>query len=167
MRDKILPLLKRPASPDVKLSVISLFMAKVMEAYAERIDSLEARQLQKGDKGDKGDSVTGPKGDKGDKGDVGPVGPAGPVGPQGKSGKDGKSGSNGSDGVSVVGAEIAADEHLVLKLSNDAILDAGKLPKAKGGGKDRVHVAGNAWQVTVSATAPTNPAINDLWLDIS
>lgn len=166
MRDKLLPLLKREASPDVKLSVISLFIGKMMEVYDKRINYLEDRQLQKGDKGDRGE-----KGDQGKEGKDGAPGKDGKDGKDGLSGKDGKSGTkgkDGQDGVSVVGAEVAPDEHLVLNLSNGNIIDAGKLPKAKAtAGKDRVHVSGNAWQVTVSATAPSNPALNDLWLDIT
>ena len=58
MREKLLALLKPQASPDVKLSVVALFLAKVMDSFEPRIISLEKRQLQKGDKGDKGESVS-------------------------------------------------------------------------------------------------------------
>lgn len=166
MRDKLLPLLKREASPDVKLSVISLFIGKMMEVYDKRINFLEDRQLQKGEQGDKGDP--GKDGKDGRDGRDGKAGKDGKDGADGKDGLNGKAGGKGADGVSVVGADIAPDEHLVLNLSNGNIIDAGKLPKAKAAaGKDRVHVSGNAWQVTVSATAPSNPAVNDLWLDIT
>jgi hypothetical protein len=166
MRDKLLPLLKREASPDVKLSVISLFIGKMMEVYDKRINFLEDRQLQKGEQGDKGDP--GKDGKDGRDGRDGKVGKDGKDGADGKDGLSGKAGAKGQDGVSVVGADIAPDEHLVLNLSNGNIIDAGKLPKAKAAaGKDRVHVAGNAFQITVATTAPSNPALNDLWLDIS
>lgn len=166
MRDKLLPLLKREASPDVKLSVISLFIGKMMEVYDKRINFLEDRQLQKGEQGDKGDP--GKDGKDGRDGRDGNAGKDGKDGADGKDGLNGKAGAKGQDGVSVVGADIAPDEHLVLNLSNGNIIDAGKLPKAKAAaGKDRVHVAGNAFQVTVSATAPASPQLNDLWLDIS
>ena len=52
-----------------------------------------------------------------------------------------------------------------LRLLLQPDVDAGPLPEA--GGNGQVFVSGNAWQVTVSATAPTTPALNDLWLDIS
>ena len=81
--------------------------------------------------------------------------------------KNVKPGVNGKDGVSVVDAEIAVDDHLVLKLSDGKIIDAGELPKADGTQSSSVHVAGNAYQITVSATEPSNPSLNDLWLDIS
>ncbi len=166
MRDKLLPLLKREASPDVKLSVISLFIGKMMEVYDKRINFLEDRQLQKGEQGDQG--IPGKDGRDGRDGKEGQKGQDGKDGLNGKDGKPGAKGKDGTDGVSVVGAEVAPDEHLVLNLSNGNIIDAGKLPKAKAASvKDRVHVAGNAFQVTVSATAPSNPALNDLWLDIS
>lgn len=166
MRDKLLPLLKREASPDVKLSVISLFIGKMMEIYDKRINYLENRQLQKGEQGDKGNP--GKDGKDGREGKEGKAGKDGKDGRDGKDGLNGKAGANGSDGISVVDAEIAPDEHLVLNLSNGNIIDAGKLPKAKAsGGKDRVHVSGNSYQVTVSTTAPSSPQLNDLWLDIS
>ena len=139
-----------------------MFLAKVIESLYPRIEELESRQLQKGDKGDKGEK--GDKGVKGDRGDNGLPGVQGLIGPQGKEGKSGKDGKQGKDGISVVDAEIALDEHLVLKLSDGKELDAGKLPKSDMSG---VFVSGNAWQVTVSATAPENPQLNQLWLDIS
>lgn len=161
MRDKLLNLLKPQASPDVKLSVVALFLAKVLESFEPRIKSLEDRQLQKGDKGDKGD-----RGEKGLDGKDGKDGKNGKDGLNGKDGKDGKNGKSGKDGVSVVSAEIALDDHLVLKLSDGKEIDAGELPSkdVKTGG---VFVAGNAWQITVSDTAPENPEINQLWLDTS
>lgn len=166
MRDKLLPLLKREASPDVKLSVISLFIGKMMEVYDKRINFLEDRQLQKGEKGDKGDP--GKDGKDGRDGHDGKAGKDGKDGTDGKDGLNGKVGKRGQDGISVVGAEVAPDDHLVLNLSNGNIIDAGKLPKAKTVvGKDRVHIAGNSYQIAVSATAPSNPQVNDLWLDIS
>lgn len=166
MKEKIVALLKPDASTEVKLSVISLFIGKMMEVYDKRINFLEDRQLQKGEQGDKGDP--GKDGKDGRDGRDGKAGKDGKDGVDGKDGLNGKVGGKGADGVSVVGADIAPDEHLVLNLSNGNIIDAGKLPKAKAAaGKDRVHVSGNAWQVTVSATAPSNPAVNDLWLDIS
>lgn len=160
MKDKIVSLLKPQASTEAKLSVISIFIGKMMEMYENRIERLEERQLQKGDKGDKGE-----RGEPGRDGKDGRDGRDGADG-IGKDGKNGKDGSNGKDGVAVVDADIAADDHLVLKLSNGKLIDAGELPKADAsiGG---VHVSGNAWQITVSATQPASPQLNDLWLDIS
>lgn len=37
MRDKVIDLLRPEANTDVKLSVISLFIAKMMEMYDDRI----------------------------------------------------------------------------------------------------------------------------------
>jgi hypothetical protein len=96
-----------------------------------------------GKPGKDGKSITGPKGDKGDTGAVG---------------------ADGKPGVSVVDAEIAVDDHLVIKLSNGNIIDAGELPSTKSSAA--VHVSGNAWQITVSSTEPSNPQLNDLWLPI-
>lgn len=164
MKEKLLQLLKPPASPEVKLSVVSLFMAKVIESLYPRIEALEARQLEKGEKGDKGDK--GERGENGEKGAKGEKGDIGLTGKDGKDGKDGKQGKKGDDGISVVDAEIALDDHLVLKLSNGKEIDAGELPKSENG-INSVFVSGNGYQIAVSATAPANPQVNDLWLDIS
>jgi hypothetical protein len=159
MIEKVRKLLEPDVSLSAKLVGISLFFGKLFEKTEVRIEKLEERQLQKGDKGEQGQQ--GERGAKGDKGDVGPQGIAGQAGKDGNDGKDGKS---GKQGVSVVDAEIAADDHLVFKLSNGKEIDAGELPKASSDAV--VSVSGNAWQITVSDTPPANPQINDLWFDI-
>jgi hypothetical protein len=157
--------LKKLLAPDVdiaaKLVVVSTFFGKVLTSYGERLVELEARQLQKGDKGDRGE-----KGEKGDPGPAGAVGPAGAIGPKGDAGingKDGKPGKDGKQGVSVVDSEVDIDGHLVLKLSNGKVIDAGPLPE---GNTASTFVSGNAWQIEVSSTPPSNPQLNQLWLQI-
>lgn len=76
--------------------------------------------------------------------------------------KDGKDGKKGKDGVSVVESEIALDGHLVFKLSDGRIIDAGPLPETEKQGA--VHVAGNAWQIYTADTPPAHPYVNQLWL---
>ena len=176
MIDKLRLLLQPEVDTGLKLAAVATFFAKAFESTYSRLTDLEARQLEKGDKGD-----PGPKGQKGDKGDPGPKGQKGDKGVKGDRGEQGlrgeqgvpgepgpkgKDGRDGKNGVSVVDAEIDVDGHLVLKLSNDSIVDAGPLPEATGNGGG-VFVSGNAWQITVSSTAPANPSLNDLWLDIS
>ena len=157
--------LKKLLAPDVdvaaKLVVVSTFFGKVLSSYSDRLLELEARQLQKGDKGDRGEK--GDKGEDGDPGAVGPVGATGPKGDAGPAGKDGKSGKDGKAGISVVDSEVDIDGHLVFKLSNGKILDAGALPE---GNTASTFVSGNAWQIEVSSTPPANPQINQLWLQI-
>lgn len=165
MKDRLIALLKPQVDPNVKLSVVSLFMAKLIESLDGRVVSLEERQLQRGEKGDKGDR--GADGKDGKQGVAGPIGSMGLMGPEGKPGADGKTGKAGKAGVSVVDAEIAADDHLVLKLSNGNIIDAGELPTATSNRAGSVFVSGNSYQIAVSATAPSDPQVNDLWLDIS
>ena len=162
MLQRLRKLLEPEVSLNAKLVGITLFLGKAFESITERVVSLEARQLERGEKGEKGDSVVGPKGDKGEKGDIGLSGPQGLTGP---SGKDGKAGKSGKDAPFIVESEIAADNHLVFKLSDGRLIDAGPLPEADG--NNVVSVSGNAWQVTVSVTAPASPQLNDLWLDIS
>lgn len=162
--DKVKNLLRPDVDPSVKLTGVGVFIGKTFDWLETRISDLEKRQLQKGDIGDRGE-----KGDRGERGDTGKQGPAGTdgksvTGPKGAKGDPGTVGKDGKNGVSVVDAEVAADDHLVLKLSNGNIIDAGELPTGKS--QASVHVAGNAWQITVSSTAPANPQLNDLWLEI-
>jgi hypothetical protein len=160
MLAKIKELLIPDVSLEAKVKGVSLFMGKVLDKFDGRLVSLESRHLQKGDKGD-----TGPAGHRGRDGKQGPMGPAGidgiglpgPTGPAGKDGRDGK------NGVSVVDSEIAADNHLVLKLSNGKIVDAGPLPTSDNLGYISTQLAN--FQIVVSDVAPANPSINDLWLD--
>ena len=162
MIDKLRLLLQPDVDAGLKLAAVATFFAKAFESTYSRLTDLEARQLERGAVGPRG-----AKGDKGVKGDRGAVGPAGEsiVGPAGPSGPSGADGPPGKDGISVVDSEIAADGHLVFTLSDGRIIDAGELPTGEGNGQ--VFVSGNAWQITVAATAPSNPALNDLWLDIS
>ena len=162
MKEKILSLLKPDVDPTLKLSVVSLFIGKMLELFDGRIIALEARQLQKGDKGDTGEQ--GVKGLDGKNGTDGKDGKNGVDGLNGKDGKAGKNGKDGKDGVSIIDAYVEMDDHLVFQLNNGNIIDAGELPKAKPASS--VHVSGNAWQITVSSTAPANPQLNDLWLQI-
>ena len=159
--DKVKSLLRPDVDPSVKLTGVGVFIGKTFDWMETRIADLEKRQLEKGDKGDKGESITGP---------VGPVGPKGAdgksiTGPKGDKGDPGAVGKAGKTGVSVVDAEVAADGNLVFKLSDGKIIDAGELPTGKGSGE--VFVSGNAWQITVSSTAPPNPQLNQLWYDTS
>ena len=163
MIDKLRLLLQPDVDAGLKLAAVATFFAKAFESTYSRLTDLEARQLEKGEKGDPGPK--GQKGDKGVKGDRGDQGPAGIPGAAGEPGAAGPKGKAGKDGVSVVDSEIAADGHLVFTLSDGRIIDAGELPTGEGNGQ--VFVSGNAWQITVAATAPSNPALNDLWLDIS
>ena len=88
-------------------------------------------------------------------------------GDTGPAGKDGKQGKAGPKGVSVVDAEIDLDDHLVLKLSDGKILDAGELPNREPDIQAVISKQLSNNQITVSSVAPANPSVNDLWLDIS
>ncbi len=158
---KVIELVRPNVSPEAKISGVGMFFGRILDSFEERLNNLEARQLQKGDKGDRGE-----QGPKGKDGKDGLNGINGINGLDGKPGKDGRDGKDGKNGVSVVDAEIAADDHLVLKLSNGNIIDAGPMPEAQSS-SGSVFVSGNGYQITVSSTAPSNPQLNDLWLDIS
>lgn len=165
MKDKIVELLKPQVSVEAKVSVISLFIGKMLEKFDGRIVSLEERQLQKGDKGEKGER--GEKGPQGDRGKDGKNGKDGINGLDGKDGKDGV-GKAGKQGVGVKDVTIAADNHLVVKLTDGKEIDVGDLELVMG--KSTQHIISNSLtnnQITVSATAPSSPQVNDLWLDIT
>ena len=163
MLDRVKKLLEPEVSLNAKLIGVSIYFGKMFESITDRLVSLEARQLEKGERGEKGDK--GSPGEPGPKGDVGPQGLQGLVGPEGKPGKDGKDGKTGKAGASVVEADIAADNHLVFKLSNGSLIDAGELPIKNTDAVYNTQVAQD--QITVSATAPSSPYLNQLWLDIS
>ena len=76
-------------------------------------------------------------------------------------------GADGKDGVSVVDSEIALDGHLVLKLSNGKIIDAGELVDVVSENVRTTFTQYARDQIIVSRTAPPNPSVGDLWYDIS
>jgi hypothetical protein len=167
MFQRLVDLLKPDVSTEAKLTAVTVTVGKALERLIDRVDTHEIKTLiplKDGRDGEPG--KIGPRGLKGDKGDPGKDG----MGRDGKDGKDGKDavGKQGKQGVSVVDAEIAADDHLVLKLSDGKIVDAGELPSVDKGKIQQIlstQVARD--QITVSAVAPTTPQVNDLWLDIS
>ena len=165
MLQRVIELLRPDVSTDAKLKGVSLLIGKTLEKYDSRLKTLEIKTLIPIERGEQG--RPGRDGARGRDGVDGRDGLPGKDALPVKDGKDGKRGPKGADGVSVVDAEIAVDDHLVLKLSDGKIIDAGELPKADGTQSSSVHVSGNAYQITVSATAPSNPQVNDLWLDIS
>ena len=164
--EKIKTLLTPDIDVGVKLRGISVFIGRILDKFDSRIVELEARQLQKGDKGDKGDrgeqGVAGKDGRDGKDGKnstvPGPTGPKGDAGPVGKSGKP---------GVSVVDAEVALDGNLVLKLSDGNIIDAGEIVQQVTKSSQTFLKQLSNFQIVVSSVAPSNPAVNDLWYDIS
>lgn len=99
----------------------------------------------------------------------------------GKDGADGKNGKDGKDG-SPDNPEQVRDKLETLqgkaRLNISAIAGVDELKKEIGKGQAIIGggLGGDAWhngsgnqfgKITVSATAPNNPAVNDLWVDIS
>lgn len=154
--------LKSKVPSDLKFTSTTLLLGKLFQKLDRRVVDLEARQLQKGDKGDQGDQ--GIKGNAGRDGIDGKNGRDGLNGINGKDGKNGVNGKNGIAGVGVIDADIAIDDHLVLKLSNGDIIDAGELPKAKA--TAFISTSGYSKQITVSHFPPSNPELYDLWLNV-
>ena len=167
MLDRVKQLLTPDVSLNAKVIGVSLFVGKWLEDVATRVKDLEERRLvEKGERGPKGEN--GERGEKGEPGKDGAQGLQGLTGPQGEPGRDGKDGRTGKAGVSVVDAEIAADNHLVLKLSNDKVIDAGDLSFGMENARNvQINTQLANYQITVSTTAPGSPQVNDLWLDIS
>jgi len=154
--------IKKLLAPNVALSTklmgISVFVGRALESHDERIIRLERGEFQK--------VTAGEQGIQGKDGKPGKDGADGKNGTDGKNGADGKPGKDGKDGVSVVNSEIAADGHLVFTLSNGDIIDAGDLDVI-GSQNMMVSTQVAQDQITVSATAPASPQLNQLWLDIS
>ncbi len=161
--ERIKSLLAPKVSTDAKLAGISLFLGKTLDSMDGKIDSIAGQKLLHGKDGI--DGKDGKDGKNGADGRDGKDGRDGAPGAKGAKGDTGAVGKDGKAGVSVVDAEVALDGNLVLKLSNGKIIDAGELPAVKASAD--VFVAGNAWQITVSSVAPSNPQINQLWYDIS
>lgn len=67
---------------------------------------------------------------KGEKGETGGIGPQGQTGPQGDEGPQGK---QGEQGVSITGAHIGENGHLMIELSEGGDVDAGEIPLNKEG----------------------------------
>ena len=162
MLDKIVSLLEPDVSTEAKLNAVSITIGKAVDRFESRLDTIEIKTLIPIERGERGrDGKDGRNGKDGLPGRDGVDGKS-IVGPAGKDGKQGK------HGVSVIDAEIAVDDHLVLKLSDGEIIDAGELPSVDSNKIQHIissQLPNN--QVYVSAIAPSNPQVNDLWLDIS
>lgn len=91
--------------------------------YKPGKDGKDGKPGPRGPAGRDGRDGVSIKGEKGDKGDPGVHG-KGIKGDQGPPGKDGV-GIPGKDGISIVDTWIAADNHLVVKLSDGKEIDAG------------------------------------------
>jgi hypothetical protein len=94
---------------------------------------------------------TGPQGPQGIQGEQGPQGIQGEVGPAGGLGPAGPTGPAGADGTTGIGVPAGGTAGQVLT-------------------KTSATDYATTWadqQITVSATAPASPTLNQLWLDIS
>jgi hypothetical protein len=163
---KLVDLLKPDVSTEAKLTAVTVTVGKALERLIARVDTHEIKTLIPLKDGRDGkDGKIGPRGLDGRNGKDGASGKDGRDGKDGAPGKDGK---KGVQGVSVVDAEIAVDDHLVLKLSDGKIVDAGELPSMSTTKVQQIiSTSLQNQQITVSATAPSDPSLNDLWLDIS
>lgn len=166
------------------------------DALLEKIKTVEGAKGEKGDKGDKGDiglqgkqGIQGVKGDKGDKGDKGEKGDPGKQGPKGDIGvfdvlvldelkKDiltlQMSNAEATDKIRKL---PIVDERKIVKKIDDstAKLEAKMfdMPDFRQMGiglradVDTKIQGVNTNKLTVSDTAPANPKLYDLWVDIS
>ena len=165
MLDKIVWLREPVVSTEAKIKAVSITIGKAVDRFESRLDTIEIKTLIPIERGERGrDGKDGRNGKDGLPGRDGVDG----VGLPCKDCADGKTGKAVKHGVSVIDAEIAADDHLVLKLSDGEIIDAGELPGVDSSKIQHIistQLPNN--QVYVSATAPSNPSVNDLWYDIS
>lgn len=119
MLDKIVTALTPDVSLEAKLTGVAVTIGTEIADVQSRLLTQEIRAFQRGEKGDKGDP--------GRDGKNGKDGKNGADGKDGKNGIDGKAGVDGNDGVSIVDTYIAADDHLLVKLSDGNEIDAGSL----------------------------------------
>ena len=161
---KLVDLLKPDVSVEAKLTGVTITVGKDLDRIHDKLDTLEIKTLIPLKDGRDGqDGKIGPRGLAGRDGKDGIDGKDGRDGKDGASGKDGK---KGVQGVSVVDAEVAADDHLVLKLSDGKIIDAGELPRFDSWKIQQIiSTSLQNQQIVVSDVAPANPSLNDLWLD--
>lgn len=188
--------LKEKAKEEEKTQKEAEKMAKEEEKSQKEVSAVKEvmnkLQMVKGEQGVPGETITGPqgeKGEKGDKGDQGEIGIPGMDGldgidgKNGKDGRDGKNGLNGKDGEDGLNGkdgspdtpEVVREKLETLKGENRLDAKAIKnLPRAVqqfgGNGRNDVWVNTDKSKInsiTVSVTAPSNPTLNDLWVDIS
>lgn len=123
--------------------------AKLLAVYDKLEREIKALQLKHGKDGRDGNDGKSIKGDRGADG----VSIKGDTGKDGVSVKGDRGASGvGTDGVSVVSAEVDFDNHLVLKMSDGTVIDAGDVGTGSGGG-DKYYRSGS--KVTVNASSGT------------
>lgn len=100
-------------STEAKVETLGIALDRVLEELSSNVQTVEKQIGPQGEKGSKGD-----KGDQGIPGKDGKDGANGRDGTNGKDGKDGKDGEDGVDSPTIVNAEIALDDALLLTLSD-------------------------------------------------
>jgi collagen triple helix repeat protein len=119
------------------------------------------------------DGQEGERGAKGDKGERGEKGPPGKDGKNGKDGRDGQDGQSASIDASAIALEASVMAQEALSPSIPTIDDIeADLPKLGQPIRDSLELLQNDERldrkavrgITVSATAPSNPEVGDLWI---
>lgn len=171
-----------PTTPEEKNPLAGISMIKGEKGDKGEVGPMGPRGFKgesivgpRGPKGDKGDSVVGPKGEDGKtptkteikslikplipapiKGDRGEKGEKGDPGKDGKDGRDGKDGLNGLSGGGIHKIDDATDVSTRTAANNEIL-------QYQVSSKKWV----NGYALTVSTTAPSDPKLHDLWVDIS
>jgi hypothetical protein len=107
------------------------------------------------------DGSVGPQGPQGEQGLPGPMGPMGPMGLPGNDGADGRDGRDGKDGKDGKAAPV---KEIIQEVTKYVDKEAERIGR---------HVASKTYSVfqiediTIAATAPSNPQLNALWVDLS
>lgn len=99
-----------------------------------------------------GMGATGPTGPQGATGATGIAGPQGPTGPIGATGPAGATTIDGISGLQAALNDKVASSALALVATSGSYLDLSSRPTLP--------------VITVSSTAPSNPAVGDVWIDI-
>ena len=133
--------------------------------------------------GKDGKSIVGPRGPIGPIGPIGPRGPRGLKGEPGENGKDGRNGKDGKDGkdgspdtpyeIRDKLSSLRGTERLDAKAIKNLAREMGSVTfTGMGGGTSQTvteHIADTLIHVPIyiQDTAPSNPSLNDLWIDTS
>ena len=177
--------------PVMLSQLISEEQTQLLKEIASKKISLDGVETIKGDKGDVGEiGPIGPQGEQGIQGEKGEdsiiPGPRGDKGDRGIDGKDGKDGLKGDKGDKGLDGKNTNPKDVISEIYNLTGEDEKEFSQKVGSKIDISSIRnaqsfmfkgkkvkfeelmhGGGTTITVSATAPSNPQVNDLWYDIS
>jgi hypothetical protein len=136
------------------------------DEFRAKLGIKDGKDGKDGKQGPPGESI---QGNKGDTGEPGPIGPQGPEGKEGPAGKDGSPDTpfQVRDKLESLQEDDRLDASAIRNLPEMTQNPVTKKYFFSGGGGNKWTIGGSGQTLTVSNTAPTNPAVGDLWVDIT